>query len=148
MSTSEEPRSSFVEAGGLRLHYLDWGSPELPAMLLLHGLQDCARLWTSFAETMRHRYHVVALDHRGHGDSPWASPESYRLAYYVRELAQVIQALDLQDIVLMGHSAGGKNAFIYAADNPQRLSRLVIVDMDPNRHNPGSVAMLDRYRTE
>ena len=148
MSTSQEPRSSFVEAGGLRLHYLDWGGPERQSMLLLHGLQDCARLWTGFAESMQHRYHVVALDHRGHGDSPWASPEGYRLANYVRELSQVILALDLRDIILMGHSAGGKNAFVYAADDQQRLSRLVIVDMDPDRHNPGSVAMMDRYRAE
>jgi pimeloyl-ACP methyl ester carboxylesterase len=148
MSNSQEPRSGFVDAGGLRLHYLDWGGPERQPMLLLHGLQDCARLWTDFAEAMHHRYHVVALDHRGHGDSPWASPDSYRLTSYVRELSEVIQALDLRDVILMGHSAGGKNAFVYAADSPQRLSKLLIVDMDPDRHNPGSVAMMDRYRGE
>jgi pimeloyl-ACP methyl ester carboxylesterase len=97
---------------------------------------------------MRHRYHVLALDHRGHGDSPRPSPPAYRLEDYVGELGEVIKVLDLRELVLIGHSAGGKNAFVYAADHPQRLSRLVIVDMDPDQHNPGSVQMLARYRGE
>jgi pimeloyl-ACP methyl ester carboxylesterase len=132
----------------LRLHYLDWGGAGRQPMLLLHGLQDCARCWDFFAAAMRHRYHVLALDHRGHGDSPWPSPPAYRLEEYVGELAEVIEALDLRDLLLIGHSAGGKNAFVYAADRPQRLSRLVIVDMDPDAHNPGSAQMLARYRGE
>ena len=148
MEPTQGPQSLYVEARGLRLHYLDWGGPHLQPMLLLHGLQDCARLWDRFAATMRHRYHVMALDHRGHGDSPWARPDAYHLADYVAELTEVIDRLDLQDLVLMGHSAGAKNGWIYAADHPDRLTNLIIVDMDPDQHNPGSVRMLSRYRSE
>ncbi|MCH7482981.1 MAG: alpha/beta hydrolase [Chloroflexi bacterium] len=137
--------SRWVEAHGLRLHYLDWGG-DGPPVLLLHGLQDCAGLWETLAEGIGGRYHVMALDHRGHGDSPWAA--SYRLADYVAEAGAVIEALDLRDLVLVGHSAGSKNAFIHVAEHPERIARLVITDMDPDALNPGSVAMISRYKNE
>ncbi len=137
--------SRWVEAHGLRLHYLDWGG-DGPPLLLLHGLQDCAALWETLAAGIGGQYHVIALDHRGHGDSPWA--DSYRLDDYVKEAGGVIEALDLRDVVLMGHSAGSKNAFIHVAEHPERIARLVITDMDPDAHNPGSVAMISRYKSE
>ena len=154
MSGSDTAESRWVQAHGLHLHYLDWGNEGAPPVLLLHGLQDSAALWGTFAEGMRERFHVMALDHRGHGDSPRA--ESYALADYVRETAEVIEALDLRGLALMGHSAGSKNAFIHvanqaadhAADYPGRVSRLVITDMDPDSYNPGSVAMISRYKGE
>ena len=137
-----------MRARGLNLHYLDWGGEGQQPMLLLHGLQDCAACWDLFAPRMTDRYHVLALDHRGHGDSPQASDGSYKLADYVGELTAVINALDLKSLVLIGHSAGGKNAFIYASQHSERLDRLVIVDMDPDATNPGSATMFQRYRTE
>ena len=88
----------------------------------------------------------MALDHRGHGESPWAG--SYGPGDYVREVGDVIDALALQNVVLVGHSAGSKNAFIHVAQHPDRVSRLVITDMDPDAHNPGSVAMISRYKSE
>lgn len=143
---TEQPQSIWVESQGLRLHGVDWGNPQLPPLLLLHGLQDCARLWDLFALQVRDRYHVIALDSRGHGDSPWA--ETYHLDDYVGELEGVVEALGLDQLTLMGHSAGGKNSFMYAAGRPRRLKKLVIVEMDPDAVNPGSAAMFDSYRTE
>ena len=143
---AQVPESRWVQANGLRLHYLDWGNADAPPLLLLHGLQDCAGLWDTFAQGMRDRFHVLALDHRGHGDSPPA--DSYPLSDYVREVADVIDALGLLDVVLMGHSAGSKNAWVCIAENPGKASRLVITDMDPDSFNPGSVAMRSRYEEE
>ena len=135
-----------VRAHGLDLHYLDWGNPDAPPVLLLHGLQDSAALWGTFAESMRDDFHVMALDHRGHGDSPRA--ETYALADYVAETRDVIRNLGLDAPVLMGHSAGSKNAWTCIADNPGIASKLVITDMDPDSYNPGSVAMISRYKDE
>ncbi len=143
-----EPQQREITVRGLRLNYLDWGNEVLQPMLLLHGLQDCARSWDFFAATMADSYHVLALDHRGHGDSAWAPDGSYKLADYVGELEELVDALGLRDLVLMGHSAGGKNAFIYASGHSDRVDKLVIVDMDPDASNPGSATMFDRYRTE
>ena len=50
--------------------------------------------------------------------------------------------------MLIGHSAGGKNAFIYTAEHPGDVAKLVITDMDPDAYNPGSVAMISRYKGE
>jgi pimeloyl-ACP methyl ester carboxylesterase len=92
------------------------------------------------------RYHVIALDHCGHGDSGWA--DSYGSEDYAREIEAVIEGLDLRNLVLMGHSAGAKNSFILASRTPHRLDRLIIYDMDPDAYNPGSAVMFDRYKTE
>ena len=140
------PTEQTVQAHGLDLHYLDWGNPEAPPVLLLHGLQDSAALWGTFAESMRDDFHVVALDHRGHGDSPRA--ETYALADYIAETRDVIRNLGLDAPVLMGHSAGSKNAWMCIAENPGIASKLVITDMDPDSYNPGSVAMISRYKDE
>jgi len=143
-----EPTSHYVQAGGLDLHYVDWGGEGRQPMLLLHGLQDCARLWDFFAETVRERYHVIALDHRGHGDSPPTSTDRYRLSDYVDEARDVITQLGLRDVILAGHSAGSKNAWMLAAEHPELVAKLIITDMDPDRHNPGSVDMITRYKSE
>ena len=146
MTQEQQPESKWIEANGVRLHYVDWGGSGRQPLLLVHGLQDCCRLFDFFARQMSERYHVIALDHRGHGDSAWA--DSYSLEDYVRELEAVIEGLDLHDLVLMGHSAGAKDSFILASRQPNRLARLIIVDMDPDAYNPGSAIMFDRYKTE
>lgn len=144
--TTTPPTSRFVNAHGLDLHCLDWGNASAPPLLLLHGLQDCAALWGTFAEAVRDDFHAVALDHRGHGDSPRA--DSYRLADYVAETHDAVRGLGLDKPALIGHSAGSKNAWLCIADNPGIASKLVITDMDPDSYNPGSVAMISRYKGE
>ncbi len=148
MTQATIPQDKTVLARGLNLHYLEWGGEGRQPMLLLHGLQDCAASWDFFAPRMTPWYRVLALDHRGHGDSPWDPDGSYKLADYVGELEAVIEALDLRNLVLIGHSAGAKNAFLYASEHSDRLDRLVVVDMDPDVYNPGSASMFQRYRTE
>ncbi len=146
MTTATPPTSHTVKAHGLDLHYLDWGNPDAPPLLLLHGLQDSAALWATFAESMRDDFHIVALDHRGHGDSPRA--ETYRLADYVAETKEVVEHLGLAEVTLIGHSAGSKNAWMCIAEHPGIAWKLVITDMDPDSYNPGSVAMISRYKGE
>ena len=131
-------------------------------MVLLHGLQDCARSWDVFAAAMSRDYNVVALDHRGHGDSEWAPPEThlspsqgeiergsrYRLDDYVEDVKALVEALSLRDVVLVGHSAGGRNAFLYTVRHPQTVKALAIVDIDPDAANPESASMFRRYHAE
>ena len=98
-------------------------------MLLLHGLCGNAHYWDFFAQGMRNDYHILALDQRGHGDSSWT--KSYSPRDYVLDLEAFVTALELDNIVLIGHSMGGINAIIYAARHPDQVSRLVIVDIGP-----------------
>src|SRR3546814_20636320 len=59
----------------LRLHYVDWGNPDAPPLLLLHGGRDHCRNWDWVAQELRSDFHIIAPDLRGHGDSQWRSEE-------------------------------------------------------------------------
>ena len=83
MSTSLGPTSQVYFSQRLRLHYVDWGNPSAPPLLLIHGGRDHCRSWDWVAEVLRDQYHVIALDLRGHGDSGWATGSSYPLAEFV-----------------------------------------------------------------
>ena len=117
-------------------------------MVLLHGLQDCARSWDFFGVRMQPQYHVLALDHRGRGDSPWAPNASYRFQDYVDELDGFIDNLRLDKIILMGHSAGGREAMLYAAHHQERVELLIIVDIGPDAVSSESLCISDRYLSE
>ena len=151
MTTTEfQPADRFMDVDGVRLHYLDWGAPtpDAPAVLLLHGLQDCARSWDIFAAAIRSDYRVIALDSRGHGDSAHATPDTYGFRDYIADLDALVSHLQLNDFILMGHSAGARYAFVFAAEHPELIRSLVVVDIDPDAVNPDSQGMFVRYNTE
>jgi pimeloyl-ACP methyl ester carboxylesterase len=120
--------SGFVEAGGLRLHYLDYGTAGRPAMLFVHGGGAHAHWFDFVARDFSADYHVRAPDLRGHGDSAWAEPSEYTYELFASDLAEVVEKLDLRDFVLIGHSMGGMVALLYAATYPGRVGKLVVVD--------------------
>ena len=120
--------SRFVEADGLRLHYLDYGTAGRPSMLCVHGGGAHAHWFDFVAPGFSAEYHMRALDQRGHGDSAWAEPPAYSYERYAADLAEVVAKLDLRDFVLIGHSMGGTVAIVYAATHPGRVSRLIVVD--------------------
>jgi pimeloyl-ACP methyl ester carboxylesterase len=120
--------SKFIEAGNLKLHYLDYGTEGCTPMLCVHGGAAHAHWFDFVAPGFASDHHVRALDLRGHGDSAWADPPAYSYSQYASELADVVEKLDLRDFVLVGHSMGGLVSLVYAAEYPGRVSSLVIVD--------------------
>lgn len=144
------PTQNYFHANGLRLHYLDWGvpAPDAPAMLLLHGLQDCARSWDFFAAAMRSRFRVIALDSRGHGDSAHSPNAAYGFRDYIADVEALAAHLQLNDFTLVGHSAGGRYAFTFAAAHPELARALLVVDIDPDAVNADSAGMFARYNAE
>jgi pimeloyl-ACP methyl ester carboxylesterase len=121
-------QDKFVEVDGLQLHYVEWGQPESPAILLLHGFQSNAHTWDTFSASMADRYHVVALDQRGHGDSAWAPQGDYTADAFIRDIAGFVELLKLAPVSVVGHSMGGRHAAMLAADHPELIGKLVIVD--------------------
>ena len=132
------PRDGFVEANGLRFHYLDWGEPDRPPMLLLHGFAQTCHSWDFVALSLSDRFRLIALDQRGHGDSDWATDGDYSPEAQQQDLNAVAEALRLESPVVMGLSMGGRNAFTYAAAHPGEVRALVIVDTGPENMRPGS----------
>ena len=120
--------SCHVEIGGRRFHYTDWGGHG-PPLVMLHGLSGHARTWDYTAASLSSRYHVLALDQRGHGDTDWAP--KYGFAPMAQDLLDFLDALDLREVTLMGLSMGGIVSFVFAAAHPGRVRRLVVMDIGP-----------------
>jgi pimeloyl-ACP methyl ester carboxylesterase len=120
--------SHFIEVGGSRLHYLDYGTAGRSPILCVHGGAAHAHWFDFFAPGFIADFHVRALDFRGHGDSQWMNPPGYTYEVYASDLAAVVDKLDLRDFVLIGHSMGGLVSLLYTATYPGRTRALIIVD--------------------
>ena len=120
-----------LEVGGLRLNFLEWGIAGRPALCFLHGGSAHAHWFDLVAPAFADRFHAIALDQRGHGESEWAKPPAYATANFTADLLGFIDALGLGRVALIGHSMGGHNAMSFAAWHPDRVSALVIVDSRP-----------------
>ena len=128
------PADHFVQLGAMQFHYLDWGNAHLPHLILLHGGGLTAHTWDMAALLLRDRYHLVALDLRGHGDSDWTPDEHITedlndLMY--GDVQLFLDHLGYARMTLAGMSLGGVAAMRYAAEYPDRLQALVMVDVGP-----------------
>ncbi len=121
-------QDKFIAINSLQLHYVEWGTPGHPALVLLHGFQSNAHTWDSFSQAMADTYHVLALDQRGHGDTSWAPDGNYASEASVSDIAGFITALHLAPTVVIGHSMGGRHAAMLAAEHPEQVTKVVIVD--------------------
>ncbi len=122
------PTSHSYISQRLRLHYCDWGNPDKPSLLLVHGMQDHCRTWDWFVEAFIDDYHIIAPDLRGHGDSAWSVGSSYSHLDYVYDLTQLVRQCELAPLTLIGHSLGGTLACLYAGTYPETVARLVSIE--------------------
>lgn len=128
---SVRAENKYLDIHDLRLHYLDWGNYGNRQMLLLHGFMGHAHIWDAFARQFRNHYHVIALDQRGHGESQWSKEAAYSIDEHFSDLVRFIEILDMDDLVLIGHSMGGRNALFYTLCIPEKVHRLILVDSRP-----------------
>lgn len=122
------PHSAFIDIRGSRRHVLTWGDPAAAPVLMVHGLLDHAHNWDWIASALADRYHVVAIDLRGHGDSDWTGRGSYALSNHVIDLADCVHALGLDRLHLVGHSMGGHIALRFAATFPEQVRSLCSIE--------------------
>lgn len=122
------PTSHYFYSQRLKLHYVDWGNLDKPPMLLIHGGRDHARNWDWVAQDLRRDYRIIAPDLRGHGDSQWAVGGEYALVEYVLDVAQLLDALNLFPITIIGHSLGGAIALQYTGTYPDRVKKVVAIE--------------------
>jgi pimeloyl-ACP methyl ester carboxylesterase len=122
------PTSHYFYSQRLKLHYVDWGNTDKPPLLLIHGGRDHARNWDWVAQALRDDYHVFCPDLRGHGDSQWAVGGSYAMVDYVLDVAQLLNALQVFPITIIGHSLGGSIALQYSGVYPDRVRKVVAIE--------------------
>ena len=118
----------YLRANGIRHHYLEWGDPAAPPLLMLHATGLCAAPWRPIARRLAQRYRVLAFDQRGHGDTD-PSDKGYRFEYAGEDLAAIVEAMGLAGPRIVGHSSGGLAAIIAANILPAgRLGPVVLVE--------------------
>jgi pimeloyl-ACP methyl ester carboxylesterase len=120
-------KSSFVVANGARAHVLrsDSGAGK-PPIVMAHGFSDSAACFASLARVLEPDYDVVAYDARGHGLSE--APESgYDALSLARDMIAIIEALELEDPICLGHSLGGMTVGWLAVLRPE-LPRAVVIE--------------------
>ena len=129
-----EPKDGFVEANGIRLHYTEWGG-DAPPVVLLHATGFLARLWEPIAVQMSARFHVYALDARGHGDSdkpPVAGDggptDGYGWEGLATDLQGFLDTLALARVPIVGHSSGAAGAIRLAARRPEYVAAAVLIE--------------------
>ena len=132
MATTLEPKSQTLDVNGMRVHYLDWGNLGAPPVVCVHGYTSSAQAFNALARRFHDRYHFVALDVRGHGESAWSPTGAYQYRDQVGDLAAVVDKLGLSRFALIGTSMGGIIAMAYAGAHPDRLTHLVINDIGPD----------------
>lgn len=126
----------YVLANGIRIHYVRTGG-ERPPLVLAHGSSDDATVWTLLARELEADYDVIMFDARGHGLSDPPKEED-PADVQVEDLAGLIEALGLQQPILMGHSMGSASVAHFSARYPE-VPRAVILE-DPNLGQPASNA--------
>jgi len=138
-STEIKAQSQMIDLPAGRFHYLSWGAErtELPTALLIHGITSSASSWVRVGPALANRYRVYAFDMRGHGESIKPPSGSYSLRHTADDALAFMNALKMDNPVLIGHSWGGATAIVLASgafsDKPVPLLSHVILE-DPAHH--------------
>ena len=117
--------------GEIEISYLEWKPIEKQVnsepVLLLHGLADSATVWSNLGAYLSTRYHVVAPDLRGHGESSKPN-RGYSSTEIITDLEALMTHLGWKRSHILGHSWGGKVAAIWATNKPEFFTSLILVD--------------------
>ena len=131
-------RSRNIVARHHRFHFSEWGSADNQTVLLLHGGNQSCHSWDLVSLALADRYHVLALDQRGHGDSEWARDADYSSGAMAADAAAFCEALGVADPIVMGHSMGGMNTMRLTLEHPDLAKAIVLVDIGPEISEVGT----------
>lgn len=132
-----EARSEVCTLDGVNLHYVAWGEPRGEPVVLLHGLRAYAHWFDDLAETLATDHYVVAPDLRGRGASGHSPGGDYRCDIYVDDLEGLLREIGAERATLVGHSLGVMIAMLFTRRHPERVSRLVLIDLGPEIEEKG-----------
>ncbi|GKX60528.1 acyl-CoA esterase [Leminorella grimontii] len=126
----------------MKLNYRLQGSGE--TVVLIHGLFGSLDNLGVLARDLQDSYQVLQVDLRNHGLSPWSEDMNYRAM--AEDVLALLEQLELRDVILVGHSMGGKVAMMITSLAPERVRRLAVIDIAPvayqQRHHDDVFAAL------
>ncbi|MBI2765326.1 MAG: alpha/beta hydrolase [Chloroflexi bacterium] len=114
-----------------RFHFLEWGAAGAPPLLLLHGGHQSAHSWDLVSLHLADRFHVFALDQRGHGDSEWSHDGDYSPGAMADDALAFLEAEGVVAPVVFGHSMGGLVTMTMLKKAPGLPRAVVLVDVGP-----------------
>lgn len=114
------------------LNYQIFGEGE--PLIILHGLFGTLQNWNNQTKQLSQSYQVIAVDMRNHGRSPHDSAINYKLM--AADIVELMAHLNLDSAHIIGHSMGGKAAMQLALDHPDKIDKLIIVDIAPVEYTP------------
>jgi pimeloyl-ACP methyl ester carboxylesterase len=125
------PKNAYVSALGVSIHYQDSGPSKNPIpILFLHGFGASLQTWDTWAQSLSDEYRVISVDLPGFGLTGVDPSGIYTDARSVEVLEAFLKALQIQKVVLVGNSMGGKFAWQFAARYPNQVSKLVLISPD------------------
>ena len=145
---SQQPTDRTLRVNGLRIHYLEWGTADKQPLIMLHGIGRIAHTFDHIAPHFAARYHVMAVDMRGHGDSDWDPKGAYLVEDYVKDIEGLAQQLRLKNIVIWGNSTGGRVAQVFAGLHPELVAAVISEDVGPERPREIADGMTARLKQE
>jgi len=114
-------------------------------LFILHGLFGMLDNWHNMAKKLSAHYNVITVDQRNHGHSPHSDEMSFELM--ANDLAELMNALEISSAHVLGHSMGGKTVMKFADLHPDKLEKLIVVDIAPKKYKPGHTAYFNAFNT-
>lgn len=101
-------------------------------IVIIHGLYGSSDNWLTVGKKLGLRHHVYLIDQRNHGHSPKSDSHTYETMK--EDLAEFFEKHHLDKAIVIGHSMGGKTAMAFAADYPEHIEKLVVIDIAPKNY--------------
>src|SRR4030043_1738689 len=121
-----QPIMKKAKGSGVQIQLAIWGGEEKP-ILCVHGLTANCRCWDLIASGLASHYKVMAMDLRGRGLSDHPAT-GYSVDHHCRDIMALLDDMGMEKTVLMGHSLGALISLVFAAQYPQRVEKLILVD--------------------
>jgi pimeloyl-ACP methyl ester carboxylesterase len=104
-----------------------------PPLIIIHGLYGSSDNWLTIGKELARDFEVYLVDLRNHGNSPHTDRHTYSLMKL--DLLEFLDRHDIEKAILIGHSMGGKVAMVFAAEFPERIKSLVVIDIGPKSYH-------------
>ncbi len=126
------------------IHYQIIGEDSSPKLIFLHGILGQGRNWQSIAKNFSKNFQCLLIDQRGHGKSFHPS-KGFELKDYSNDISDLLEKLGWEEPVnLLGHSMGGRVAVHFASQHPEKVKKLVVVDIGPTSDWSSMQSIIDK----